>query len=55
MAELVDDRFGDAVAYLVVIGARLLGGFLVDRNAIGQGVAVRPAALGKRRALVQPE
>ena len=46
VAELVDDRLGDAVADLVVVLARLLDRNLVDRDAIGKRVAIAPAALG---------
>ena len=55
MADLVDDVLRDAVADLVLVIARLHNRSLVDRNPIGEVVAVPPTALGERRPLIQPE
>ena len=55
VSELVDHRLGHAVADLLVVLARLLDRPLIDRDAVGERVAVAPAAFGERRALIETE
>ena len=55
MSELVNHGFRNAVADLFVVLARLFDGPLIDRDAIGQRVAVAPSAFGQRRALIEAE
>ena len=53
--ELVDHRLGDADDDVLVVFAGFFDRLLVDRDAVGERVAVRPRAFRQRRALVQPE
>ena len=56
VAELVDQRFADRDDDLVFVAvAVLLDRALEQRDAVGQLVAVIPAPLGERRALVEAE
>jgi hypothetical protein len=52
VAEFVDDGLGDAIAYFILVLACFFRRLLVDRDAVRQVVAERPAALGQRRALI---
>ena len=55
VADLVDQRLADGHHDVVVVVAGVLDGPLVEHDAIGQRVAVVPAPLGQRRALVEAE
>src|SRR5688500_6684665 len=56
MSKLVDQRFADRDDDLVLIVAAIVfDRMLEERDAIGQGIAVSPAALVQRRSLIQAE
>ena len=55
VADLVDQRLADRDDDVVFVLARVFDRSLKERDLVGQHVAVRPLALGQRRALIEPE
>src|SRR5471030_1812941 len=55
VADLVDERFADRCDEILLVLRVALVRALEDQHAIGQRVAVAPAALRQRRALIQAE
>ena len=55
MADLVNQRLADRDDDVVLVVARVLDRALKERDLVGQRVAVRPLALGERRAFVEAE